>query len=117
VRVRFQADADLDEDIITGLRRREPSIDVQTALEGQLTALHDLDVLARAASQGRILVSHDLRTMPRHFADFIAKGGASPGLLIVPQRTATGAAIEELLLIWTASSEEEWLNRIVVLPL
>lgn len=116
MRIRFQADADLDEDIITGLRRREPSIDFQTALEAQLTALPDLDVLARAASQGRILVSHDRRTMPRHFAEFIVNR-SSPGLLMVSQQTATGAAIEELLLIWTASEAEEWVNRIAVLPL
>jgi hypothetical protein len=116
LKIRFQADADLDENVVTGLRRREPSVDFQTTLEGQIRALHDLDVLARAASQGRILVSHDLRTMPRHFADFIVKG-TSPGLLIVPQRTSTAAVIEELLLVWTASDGEEWVNRIAVLPL
>lgn len=116
MKIRFQADADLDEDIVTGVRRREPSLDFQTALEGQLEALHDREVLARAASQGRILVSHDRKTMPRHFAEFILTQ-TSPGLLIVSQRTATMTVIDELLLIWTASDAEEWSNRIAVLPL
>lgn len=78
MRIRFQADADLDEDIVTGLRRREPSRDFQTGSEARLEALHDREVLARAASQGRILVSHDRKTMPRHFAEFILKD-TSPG--------------------------------------
>ena len=116
MRIRFQADEDLDEDIITGLRRREPGLDFRTSLEAGLESLHDLDVLERAADQGRVLVSHDRRTMPHHFATFIGRQ-KSPGGLIVSQRTATAAAIDELLLIWTASEAEEWVNRIVLLPL
>ena len=116
MKIRFQADADLDEDIVTGLRRREPSLDFQTGSDGGLESLHDREVLARAASQGRVLVSHDRRTMPRHFAEFIVEE-TSPGLLIVSQRTPTSIVIDELLLIWTASEAEEWVNRIAVLPL
>jgi len=55
-------------------------------------------------------VSHDIRTMPRHFQEFIRKQ-ASPGLILVPQRLALGAAIEELLLFWIASEDHEWINR------
>jgi hypothetical protein len=116
LRIRFQADADLDEDIVNGLRRREPSLDFQTALEGGLESLGDREVLALAASQGRVLVSHDRKTMPRHFGEFILVA-KSPGLLIVSQRTPTSVVIEELLLIWTASEAEEWVNRIAVVPL
>ncbi len=97
------------------MRRREPGL-VRTSLEAGLESLHDLDVLERAADQGRVLVSHDRRTMPHHFATFIGRQN-SPGVLIVSQRTATTAAIDELLLIWTASEAEEWVNRIVLLPL
>ena len=39
------------------------------------------------------------------------------GVLIVSQKTATVVTIEELLLIWTASEDEEWVNRIAVIPL
>ena len=45
MKIRFQADADFDEDIVTGLRRREPGLDFQTALEGRLEALHDREVV------------------------------------------------------------------------
>jgi hypothetical protein len=47
--------------------------------------LHGLDddvVLALAAREGRMLVSHDRRTMPRHFADFISNG-TSVGLISI----------------------------------
>lgn len=116
MRVRFQADADLNEDIAAGLVRREPLIDLRTAEEANLRGLPDPQVLAVAAQENRILVTHDRRTMPRHFADLIVNQ-RSPGVLIIAQKVNVGVAIEELLLIWAASDAEEWLNLIVDLPL
>lgn len=114
--VRFQADADLNEDIVAGVVRREPSIDFQTAEEAELRGLLDHEVLARAAQEHRILVTHDRRTMPRHFGEFILQQD-SPGVLIVAQKRSVSIAIEELVLIWAASDSEDWINLIVDLPL
>ena len=38
-------------------------------------------------------------------------------LLIVPQHLSYLTVVEELLLIWTASEAEEWINRIAYFPL
>ena len=116
MKVRFQADADLNEDIVSGVVRRESMIDFQTADEANLRGLPDQQVLALAAQENRILVTHDRRTMPRHFADFIVNE-KSPGVVIIAQKVSVSAAIEELLLIWSASDAEEWINLIVDLPL
>jgi hypothetical protein len=51
-----------------------------------------------------------------HFSRFV-QSQPSPGLLIVPQELDIGAAIEDLLLIRTASEAEEWRNIIGYLPL
>ena len=51
-----------------------------------------------------------------HFGDFIARE-ESPGVLIVPQHLPTAEAVEELLLIWSATEASEWTNRICRLPL
>jgi len=59
VTVRYQADADLNQAIVTGVLRREPTIDFQTALAARLEGIKDPEVLAMAAQQQRILVSHD----------------------------------------------------------
>jgi predicted nuclease of predicted toxin-antitoxin system len=115
-KIMFLADADLNEDIVTGILRREPAIDFQTATAAGLEGLPDPEVLAIAAEGGRVLVSHDRKTMPQHFADFIAMQN-SPGLLIVSQRAAVETAIEELILIWAASELDEWINIIASIPL
>ena len=63
-------------------------------------------MLALAAAQDRILVIRDFRTMPRHFAEFLAAGRSSPGVSLVKQRTPLAAVIENLVLIWTALRPE-----------
>jgi predicted nuclease of predicted toxin-antitoxin system len=75
VKVRFLADADLNKAILTGVLRREPAIDFLSAHTAGLRAMDDAGVLALAAEQGRILVSHDVGTMPVHFRTFQFRGG------------------------------------------
>ncbi len=116
MRVRFQADADLNHLILLATVRREPTIAFQTAPAAGLAGLSDRDVLALAAREGRVLVTHDYRTMPRAFAQFVATD-TSPGLLIIPQHLPLAAAADDLLLIWSASEADEWINRIAYLPL
>jgi predicted nuclease of predicted toxin-antitoxin system len=116
VTIRFQADADLNRNIVAGVLRREPSINFQTAVAAKFEGLSDQEVLAIAAKEGRILISHDQRTMPLHFADFIVTQ-ISPGVLIVPKTLPISEVIDALILIWSASTADEWKNRIIFLPL
>jgi hypothetical protein len=116
VNVFYQADADLNQVIVTGVLRREPTVDFQTAFVAGLEGIKDLDVLAIAAEQRRVLVSHDRKTMPSEFAAFITNN-QSAGVIIVSRRLPMDIVIEELLIIWAVSSAEEWINRIAKLPL
>ena len=116
MKIRFQADADFNQNILLATVRREPSIDFQTAEAAGLTRRRDSDVLVTAAREGRMLVTHDQKTMPRHFAEFIGTG-TSPGVLVVPQHLPVAAVTEELLSIWITTEAEEWVNRISYLPL
>jgi hypothetical protein len=116
MKIRFQADYDFNGEVIDGLLRREPAIDLQSGHAAALEGIPDAVVLEKAADEGRILITHDHRTMPRHFAEFISRR-ACPGVLIIPQQLSIGETIEELLLIWSDSEAEEWVNRILYLPL
>ena len=116
MKVRFQADADLKHAILRAILHREPTIDFRSATSADLPGRDDMEVLAIAAQEGRVLVSHDSRTMPSHFAEFIARN-TSPGVVIASQRLGIPVVVEELLLIWSASEADEWANRITHLPL
>ena len=85
MRIRFQADADLKHAIVAGTLRRAASIDFRRAEAVPLEGLADPVVLALAAEEGRVLMSHDVNTIERHFQDFIQKQ-TSPGIILIPQK-------------------------------
>ena len=113
---RFLADLDLKRAIVSGVKRREPSVDFLSAQAAGLEGIEDPHVLAIAASEGRILVSHDFGTMPRHFRDFVSRQH-SPGVFLISQALTIGSAVESLLEIWAASDSAEWENQLTYLPL
>jgi len=116
MRIRFQADADFNQIILNAIVRRYPEIDFRTATIAGLAGLKDADVLALAARDSRLLITHDHSTMPRHFGEFI-QSTPSPGLIVVPQRLPVREVVDALILIWTATQPEEWVNRIAYLPI
>jgi hypothetical protein len=113
---RYQAYADFNHRIVLGLRRREPAVDLRDAMSGGVIGIPDSAVLRIAADSGRILISHDRKTMPAHLARFL-EGHSCPGVIIVSQDLDIGAAIEDLLIIWAASDADEWRNQIGFVPL
>ena len=115
MKVLYQADNDLRKAIVRGAVRREPRMNFRSAQAARLDRVPDPGVLAFAAVEGRILVSHDFQTMPRHFRRF-TQGRRSPGVLLVRQDLPVGEAIETLLLIWEASEADEWVNRLCLVP-
>src|SRR5712692_3456757 len=114
--IRFQADADLNQVIVSAVVRRVPAIDFRAASAAGLAGLKDQEVLAVAARDGRVLVTHDQATMPRHFGEFL-RSQRSPGLIVVPQHLPLGEVADDLILIWTATEAEEWTDRIAFLPI
>jgi hypothetical protein len=77
----------------------------------------DSEVLAYAASEHWIVVSHDVNTMSAAATACLAAGQAMNGLLLVHQLSPLAAVIENLVLIWSASEAEEWVNQGCFLPL
>ena len=114
-KVRFQADADLKKAIVTGIIRKEPNIDFCLANVAGLEGKSDQEVLAIAAQDGRVLITHDRKTMPAEFGEFIATQTSS-GVLILSQKLVISDAIEALIIVWEASTAEEWVNQIMSIP-
>jgi Domain of unknown function (DUF5615) len=114
--LRFQADADLNQIIVAAVVRRVREIDFRTATAAGLAGLADPEVLAVAARDDRILVTHDQTSMPRHFGEFI-RSNRSAGLIIVPQLHSIRDAVDDLILIWTVTQPDEWTNRLIYLPI
>ena len=115
--LRLLIDQDLDQVILRGLLLRVPNLDVITAHQAGLSDASDPDLLAWAAEQARIVVTHDRRTMPYHAASRIASGVGVAGIIIVSRRLPVSQVISDLEIIVSCSDMDEWENVIKHLPL
>jgi hypothetical protein len=115
--LRLLIDQDLNQVILRGLLLRVPNLDVMTAHQIGLSDASDLDLLAFAAEQTRIVVTHDRRTMPNHAATRIAGGESVAGVIIVSRRLPVSQVINDLEIIVSCSDMDEWENVLKHLPL
>ncbi len=116
MKIKYQADNDFNGIIIRTVKKLAPEIDFQIAPKAGLhLGTPDGQVLKIAAQEGRLLVSHDRKTMPTHFANFIASQ-SSPGVLIVSRKLTIAQAAEWLILFWSDSEAEEHVNSLTHIP-
>jgi hypothetical protein len=115
--IRFLADEDFNNDLLRALRRRRPAVDVVRVQDVGLSGQPDPLVLAWAAEQGRVLLTHDAATLVRHAFARLEAGGPMAGVLVVPQAAPAAAVIADLELIDEASNGTEWDARVMYLPL
>lgn len=114
---RFLADEDLRSAIRSAVLRQEPRIHFATVRGMGWGGKSDDEVLELAAVQGLIVVSHDMRTMPAAAYARMARSATLAGLLLAPQTYPIRPLADELVLIWGASTAEEWVGRVEYLPL
>jgi len=115
--LRLLVDEDFDHRIVQGLRARVPSVDLVTVQEAGLGGRHDRDVLAGAAEQGRVLLTHDVTSMTRFAYERVAAGLAMPGVFAVHQTAAIGPVIDDLILVIETSDDDSWEGQVRYLPL
>ena len=72
--LRLAADENLNNDIIRGLLRRLPELDIIRVQDTPLNGADDPTVLAWAADEGRVLVTHDVSTITRYAYKRVAAG-------------------------------------------
>lgn len=114
---RFLADENIDTDLVLGLRRRVDDIDVLRVQEVGLRTVGDHEILHWAADKGRILISHDLKTIPGFAVERLLAGLPMPGVILLPPSLSIAQAMEELAAIAGATDADEWNNQIAYLPL
>jgi hypothetical protein len=115
--MKLAADENFNGAVLRGLKRKLPELDIVRVQDTTLYESADPDVLAWTAEEGRILLTHDVETMPKYAFERVSTGLSMPGIVEVPQDMPVGKAIEQIAMIIGASSAEEWANQVVFLPL
>ncbi|MBW4439843.1 MAG: DUF5615 family PIN-like protein [Plectolyngbya sp. WJT66-NPBG17] len=115
--LRFLADENFSNQIIRGILRRNPDVDIVRVQDVGLIEADDPTVLEWAAQHQRVVLTHDVATMTNFAYARIEAGRGMPGLFEVSRRVPIRLAIEEILLIAECSLEGEWEGQVRFLPL
>jgi predicted nuclease of predicted toxin-antitoxin system len=115
--IRFLVDEDFNNDLVRGLLRRSPAADLLRVQDLDLRGATDDLVLARAASEGRVVLTHDVSTLIAHAYERVRAGQPMPGVIAVSQTSSVGHVIEDLLIVVECSTPEDWTNLVRYLPL
>lgn len=111
------SDQNFKQQIVNGLRRRLADLDLVSVREVGLAEAEDPALLAWAAAEDRVLITHDVNTIPGFAYQRAADGDPMPGVVVVPATLPIGDAIRGLLRVLEASSSEDLVHRILFLPI
>src|SRR6266511_486398 len=111
------ADENFNNDILRGLLRQDPSLDVVRIQDVGLTHAPDPVVLEWGAQENRVLLTHDRNTVPKFAYERVKQGKPMPGVIEVDRSVPISVAIEDILLLAISSDKGEWEGQIIYLPL
>lgn len=113
----FLADENFNNDIVRGILRRNPGVDIVRIQDVRLSGADDPAVLEWAAQTQRVLLTHDVATITYYAYERVREGLAMPGVFEISRRLPLRQAIDELILIAECSLEGEWEGQVRYLPL
>jgi predicted nuclease of predicted toxin-antitoxin system len=111
------SDENFNGDIVRGLFLRQPHLDLIRVQDVGLQEVDDPAILAWAAVNGCILLTHDRATMPDFAYARLMRGESMAGMFVVNDRMPIRQAIDELLLLIDCSDQSKWSRTVLYLPL
>ena len=115
--LRLLIDENFNQRILRGLRLRIPALDYVIVQETAMQGMQDPPLLREAAVLHRVLVTHDLKTIPRHAYARVAAGELMPGIIAGPDDLPISQAIEQWQIVVECTGENELENQVLSLPL
>ena len=115
--LRFAADENFNNDLVRGLQRRRPDLDIVRVRDAGLAGADDPTVLEWAAQEARVLLTHDVTTLTHYAYARVEANQPMPGVFCVSRSVPAGRAIEDILLLAECSLPGEWEDQVRYLPL
>lgn len=115
--MRFAVDENFDGKILKKLRLLFPDLDFARVQDTEMYQQSDPLVLEWAAREDRIILTHDVQTLVGDAYARVEQGLPMAGVILVPETLSISKALEDLELTIGASSSEDFINRVVFIPL
>ncbi len=110
-------DENLNHRIVRGVLRLVPNLNYRLIPAVGLKGAPDSVVLEAAAKENRVLVTHDLRTIPKHAYERLKAGILMTGVVAIPDDLPIRLAIQDLALLAECANHEDIRGRVIYLPL
>lgn len=115
--LRLAADENFHGAVVRGLLRRTPSVDIVRVQDVGLSGAEDPAILDWAAREGRVLLTHDISTVPPFAYRRVEAGQPMSGVIVARESLPVGRVIDDLLFILEGSEPGEWEGQVRYLPL
>lgn len=115
--VRLLCDENFNGDVVRGVTLLKSDVDIVRVQDVGLDGEADPEILAWAAENDRIVLTHDRATMPDFAYERLRRGESMPGLFVFNDRHPVRDMIDEVVLIHEASDHQEWHGCVLHLPL
>jgi predicted nuclease of predicted toxin-antitoxin system len=103
--------------LVRGLLRQKPDLDIIPLRDTELLGKDDPSILEWAATQGRIVLTRDVSTLPDFAYERVAKKLEMPGVFVLRRKASLSALIEDIILIASASEAGEWEGLVIHVPI
>ena len=114
--LRFVTDNHFNEDIVTGLLAERPGLALVRVRDVGLRNAKDPEILGWTASEGRIVLTHDRKTMPAFAYERVRSGQPMPGVFLMRNQAHLRPLIDDILLADELTGMEEWKDKVTHLP-
>lgn len=114
--IHLLADENFNGRILRGIKSRNPNANILRVQDTEMYQADDMSLLAWAAKEQRVVVSHDVNTMTKYAYQRIDEGLPMAGLILIQDNEAVGTAIEELLIAIEVYEAEDLVNLVTYLP-
>ena len=114
--LKLAADENFNNDVVRGLLRRRPDLDIVCIHDTEITGSDDASVLEWTAQNHRILLTHDVSTMTAHAYQRARDGKSMPGVFEVGRNVPTGV-LSKISCCWlNAAMQVNGKDRCAICP-
>lgn len=115
--MRFAADENFNGRLLRALKTRVPDVDIVRVQDTEMYQVSDPNLLVWLAQESRVLLTHDVKTMPKYFYERINNGLSNPGIIEIRESMPMGYLLDELEVLLGAGKSEDFRDLIIYVPL
>jgi hypothetical protein len=114
--VKFWADENLRRAIFDAVKAACPEHEFERIQDTEFNGT-DPEILEEAARQGIIVITHDENTLVGYAYERLQTCLVMPGVILVKERTSTGEAVDDLILLISTGFAPDFENQVRHIPL